>query len=129
MAKFDAGTAVEPMEVDFSKFGGPVGTIPEPSGPQVELFMDRMKAMRKKRGKLLVDGERIQESGDEEAMNKFLEEFPDEELKRESAEAFVWVDECTSNFLAASMLEKLPPRVWAKFLRWFTGEMSPKAND
>lgn len=129
MAKFDAGTAVDPMEVDFSKFGGPVGVIPEPTGPQVELFMDRLKDYRKKRGDLIREGEKVQESGDEEAMDKWVESIPDEELKAESKQHFTWVDELTSNFLDAAMLEKLPPRVWGAFFKWLVGELNPKAKD
>lgn len=129
MAKFDAGTAVDPMEVDFTKYGGPVGEIPEPSGPQVELFMDRLKEYRKKRADLLREGEKLQESGDEEAMDKWIESIPDEELKAESRQHFTWVDELTSNYLAAEMLEKLPPRVWGAFFKWLVGELNPKAKD
>jgi hypothetical protein len=129
MAKFDAGTAVDPMEVDFSKYDGPVGAIPEPDGDQVEAFFDRLKEMRKKRGGLIEQGERLQEAGDQEAISKFLDEFPEDELKSESKEAFKWVEDLTSGYLQAVMLERVPPRVWAKFLRWLAGELSPKAND
>lgn len=129
MSKFDAGTAVDPMEVDFSKFGGPVGDIPEPSGRQVELYIERMKDLRKRRGALVKKGEELQNSGDEEAIDKFLEEIDDETLKSESKQIYSWVQEVTSDFLQADMLENLPPRIWGKFLRWFSGEMNPKADE
>lgn len=129
MAKFDAGTAVEPMEVDFSKYDGPVGAIPEPDGDQVETFFDRLKEMRKKRGGLIEEGERLQETNDQEAISKFLDEFPEDELKSESKEVYKWVEDLTSGYLQAVMLERVPPRVWGKFLRWLSGELSPKASD
>lgn len=129
MAKFDAATAVDPMEVDFSKYDGPVGEIPEPSGPLVESFMDRIKAYRTKRGKLISEGMKLQESGDEEAIDKWMESIPDEELKAESKELYAWTNEVTSGYLSVELMERLPPRVWGAFFKWFVGELSPKASD
>lgn len=129
MAKFDAGTAVDPMEVDFSAFGGPVGTIPEPDGPQVEKFMDRIKEYRRKRSALIREGEKAEQDGDEEAMEKWVESIPEAELKAEAKEMFVWVNEATSNYLTVELLEKLSPRIWSAFFRWFVGELNPKAKD
>lgn len=129
MSKFDATTAIDPMEVDFSKYGGPVGTIPEPSGPQVELFMERIREYRKKRADLAKEGDRIKETGDEEAMEAWLESVPEDELREEAKQMHIWVQELTSDYLQADMLEKLNPRLWTKFFKWLVGEMSPKADD
>src|SRR5690606_33615536 len=41
--KFDASKAVEALEIDLSKYDGPVGVIPEPSDGQVKAFMATMR--------------------------------------------------------------------------------------
>lgn len=45
MAGFDAGSAVEPMDWDFSKFGAGKGTIPEPSDVEIEKFMRKYQVL------------------------------------------------------------------------------------
>lgn len=39
MPKFDSGAAVESLDYDFTAHGGGSGTIPEPTGEQVEKFI------------------------------------------------------------------------------------------
>lgn len=45
MVAFDAGSAVEPMDWDFSKFGAGSGTIPEPSDVEIERFMRKYQIL------------------------------------------------------------------------------------
>jgi hypothetical protein len=45
MAGFDAGSIVEPMNWDFSKFGGGSGTVPEPSDAEVERFLKKYQVL------------------------------------------------------------------------------------
>jgi hypothetical protein len=45
MAAFDAGSAVAPMDWDFSKFGAGKGTVPEPSDIEIERFMKKYRIL------------------------------------------------------------------------------------
>lgn len=45
MAKFDAGTAVEELEFDFTKFGGGSGEIAEPSTAGVNNFFRGLRGL------------------------------------------------------------------------------------
>ena len=67
MAGFDASTAVEPMEYDFTAYGGSKGIVPEPSTKEMQVFQrDFAKVMRK--GQAL-------EISDEEAMKLTDKQF------------------------------------------------------
>ena len=44
MAKFDAGAAVERLDYDFTAYGGPTGTVPEPSEGQIDALLDRLRS-------------------------------------------------------------------------------------
>ena len=45
MSKFDAATAVEEMEYDFSKYVGGVGVIPEPTTGQMNTYVVSMRRL------------------------------------------------------------------------------------
>lgn len=45
MAAFNAETVVEPMDWDFTKYGGGKGTIPEPSDIEVERFLKKYQLL------------------------------------------------------------------------------------
>lgn len=45
MVAFDAGSAVAPMDWDFSKFGAGTGTVPEPSDVEIERFMKKYQIL------------------------------------------------------------------------------------
>lgn len=128
MSKFDAGSAVDPMTVDFSKWDGPVGDIPEPDGDAVDLFMDRLRGLHKEFRGLLSEGEAARESGDEEKMEEWVESADLEKVRGRSAQTREWVEELTQGYLKAEMLKRCGPRVFQKFLSWLTGELSPKAE-
>lgn len=129
MSKFDAGTAVEPMTVDFSKWGGPVGDIPEPDGDAVDLFMSRLRNMYKEYRGLVNEGQKLVDAKDVDAANEFMEKIDWEQIHSRSEEQRMWVQELTQGYLEADMLKQCGPRVFAKFLNWLTGELSPKASE
>lgn len=129
MSKFDAGTAVDPMTVDFSKWGGPVGDIPEPTGDMVDKFMDRMRGLHKEFKGLLAEGEKAQESKDEDTMEAWVEKVDMEAIRGRTAMSREWVSELTQGFLSVEVLTACGPRVFQKFLSWLTGELSPKADE
>ena len=47
MGKFNAATAVERMEYDFTEYGGKAGMIPEPSTGAISAFFAEVKAVMK----------------------------------------------------------------------------------
>lgn len=55
MAKFDAGAAVEPLEFDFTAYGGGSGVISEPSTGRVNNYFADMKEMFREVNRLQQD--------------------------------------------------------------------------
>lgn len=69
MAKFDAGSAVEELEFDFSKFGGGAGSIDEPTTGRVNAFFTGLRTLLKEVRGLQKDTEdldQIEELSEEE---------------------------------------------------------------
>jgi hypothetical protein len=132
MAKFDAGTAVEPMEFDFAKYKGGTGEIPEPTTGLVNDFFVGMRGLIKDAREL---------AGDDVASMDF-EAMDGEEL----AAAFDKMDEKTATAMEfqkksialmselcqgspdAEALGKLPLRVLRAFNQWLLGEINPKKD-
>jgi hypothetical protein len=127
MSKFVAADAVEAMTVDFSKWNGPVGDIPEPTGEQVDTFMKNLRDLHKDYKALLQEGTSAKDSGDDEKMEEFLDKADLDAIRGKSEEQHQWIQEVTSGFIPADLWTRTGPRVFAAFLRWFTGELSPKA--
>lgn len=134
MAKFDAATAVEEMDYDFTKYGGREGVVPEPSTGQVNKYFAGMRVLLR---------EAQAASAKAKALNGVnLEEMGDDEL----AEAFENVDSAVaeaSDFQAKTMellaalcsdqpsveeLSVLPVRVLQAFNKWVIRQINPKSE-
>lgn len=127
MAKFDAGSAVEVMEYDFTKYDGGQGEIPEPSRGQVELFFERIAELKKFTNKAMRDGETIAEDDESgEELEKFIEELSEGELKKYQAELSVWAADVCSQEPSVEDINKLPYRVFGAFMAYLAGELGPK---
>lgn len=133
MAKFDAGTAVEALEWDFSAYGGDKGVIPEPSTAQVNGFFKATKNLVKEVRRLSRDQEAPKPDLDPdkltdedldmltdqiEATGKIAEEY---QAKTRELLAELCSDQPTADQLAV-----LPQRVLAAFSTWLIGELRPK---
>lgn len=117
MAKFNAATAVEPMEFDLSKYGGPVGIIPEPTNGQIEKFFDTMQAAMVQIGaqpgqKLTLEAAAVIPEGLAQIMMNTL------------TTALV---EIGGGSYTGEDIERLPYRVQTAFVAWIVSELSPEA--
>lgn len=130
MAKFDAGTAVESLEYDFTAYGGSEGVIPEPSSGTVKAYFragkDLAKEMRKFKGISDALGD-VDNLSEEEitsrmAMIEEAEEGVDELQERQRG---MLVDLC-GGAVTRDELDRLPFRVFQAFSKWLIGEISPK---
>jgi hypothetical protein len=118
MGKFDAASAVDPLEYDFTKYGGSSGTIPEPTTKQVESFMNAAIEIAGELG--LTPGKPV--SMDEIAgMSKDVAEQMNSQMT-------VRVLALCGDTITAEDLDKLPYRVKAAFIAWLAGELNPESR-
>ena len=146
MAKFNAATAVERMEYDFTEYGGGEGVIPEPTTQAVNEFFSEARAIMKRAKELQarVQGDRAEVSdlNNEEAIEA-LSNLADEagdltnQVQDDMARAISilcgaqWVGENGSATLVggsptADQLKTLPFRVMQAFSTWIMEEIRPK---
>jgi hypothetical protein len=121
MAGFDAATAVEPMDWNFEKFGGGVGTVPEPSTEEMKLF-------QKDFARIMRDGNAL-EMDNEESVKLTEEEF--EELQTKMSAISDRLDVAISTLCkeqpSRAQVALLPFRVKTAFSRWLMEQFNPEA--
>lgn len=130
MAKFDAATAVEDLEYDFTKYGGGAGVIPEPSTGAVNQFFAQMRILLNEAKGLMPNAEQNEEMSPEE-MAETLEGMDDTmakaaEFQGRSAAA---ISALCSGEPSTEDLEKLPLRVSREFTKWLVRQINPKAEE
>lgn len=153
MAKFDAGTAVEVLEYDFTAYGGTAGVIPEPTTAAVNRFFGQVRgiATRARAAQAsLKSAQTLEEGGgdvsNEEAMET-LSSLGDEagsimqQTQDEMVQALAYLtgghyegpaDASDDDRLwvdgtpTKKELQDLPFRVLQKFSEWLMGEINPK---
>lgn len=130
MAGFNAATAVEPLNYDFSAFEGPVGVVPEPSTKQVNAYFDEVKALAKE-----VQASRAAA----DAAAKSVEEDEMTEAKAQEVLATVQegdingydtrMSELTADLCSGSptlkQIDALPFRVRFAFMQWVVQSLRP----
>jgi len=154
MAKFNAATAVESLDYDFTAYGGGEGVVPEPSTGAVNTFFNNMKILAKEVTALSelakeVDVEGMTDedlakhmasideaqAGAEHYQRKTIENLAElcggvrefEEIHTESAEEPVTkIETVVGGSPSVDDLSKLPYRVLQAFSQWLMGEIRPK---
>ncbi len=125
MSKFDAGSAVEPMEYDFSHYGGPTGVTPEPS----DLAFQKFSA---KQAKLMVEASKIEKDMTEADKANKLDSDALEGFQKRSTE----LSDKMSKIIAELCQDKpskedvdvLPYRVKMAYTAHLMGQFSPEAG-
>lgn len=123
MAKFDAGKAVEPMEYDFTAFGGTAGIIPEPSNKQVEDFFNAIGKMAKDLGL----GEDTKDPQVRARLAEFMAGLTDEDIAKYKEDVAKAVDRLCSGTPSGEEYINLPYRVQGAFSAWLASELRPEA--
>lgn len=127
MGKFDAGTAVEAMEYDFTKYGGGAGIIPEPSGDVLDEFMQALAASMSTVQDVTNLGEI--DTTDGEAVAAALAAIKDQDtIKQVDDELTELVARLTQGQPSADDIATLPFRVKQAFIGWLVGQLNPQAE-
>ncbi|AWY07506.1 hypothetical protein SEA_LAZERLEMON_23 [Streptomyces phage LazerLemon] len=122
MAGFDASTAVEPMEYDFTAYEGSKGVVPEPSTKEMQVFQREFaKVMRK--GQAL-------EISDDEAMKLSEKQF--DKLQKDAEAIGEELDELIAGLCKGTPsredVAKLPFRVKTAFSKWLMEQFAPEGG-
>lgn len=148
MGKFDAATAVEALEYDFTAYGGSKGQIQEPSTGAVNAFFNNMKAMFKEVKGLQalanVDVEELDEGQMGDLVGK-MEDVGDISSKFQEHSTGALAELCGATWVpdedaedpkeqghyeggspTHEDLKKLPFRVNQAFTQWLMAEIRPK---
>lgn len=130
MAKFDAASAVEGLEYDFTKYvDGCEGVIPEPSTDQLEAYFKEMsdfaqsaralqnKAQGVQAGTLAPEEiDEVLASMNEVSIAHFIDVLADA------------AGRLCSDQPSAEQIKGLPYRVLQAFIQWITGEFRPEGG-
>lgn len=126
MPHFDAGNIVEPMDYDFTKFGGQKAVIPEPSETQLLTMFSDMDALVKE-----LAGEYVSLPDNPSATD--LVESLNQLTMSESYGPMlagmtrIYSAVC-SNSPSVDELNMLPPRIKALFFQWVAKELRPELD-
>jgi hypothetical protein len=117
MPDFNAGLLVEPISYDFTAFGGPQGTVVEPSQTKMRAFSKKLQA---KFG-----------TSDPAKLGEILKAMTPEEQEALIDEQQALIAELCGGCPSLEDLQNLPQRVLTAFLGYLMGELvgvDPKAR-
>lgn len=134
MTSFNAATAVEQMEYDFTKYidgDEASGIIPEPTTDQMEAYFTSAKAIAKRVKGLQSQAKGLQdrsESGEisDEEMEQVLASMDSVSVKEVQSEMADLISALCSNTPSAETLLRLPYRVLQAFFGWVQGNLRPE---
>lgn len=135
MSRFDAATAVEAMEYDFTKYGGSVGEIPEPTTGQMNDFMVGMRRLlaeyRSQMPTQDDDDEKDPRDMSSEELGQMMDSLEDNmALAAEFNEKSILLTaEFCSHQPSTDELSKLPMRVMRAFSKWLMQQINPKEEE
>ena len=127
MAGFNAGAVVEALDFDFTAFGGPKGTIPEPSNKQVKVFFNRVRDMSLEMRRSSKDFDEEALVDDAEVAASVLSAL-DESSEQYNGEMYNSVTMVCSNVFSREDLENLPYRVQNAFMTWLVEQIRPEGS-
>lgn len=124
MTKFNAATAVEPMEYDFTEYiEGAVGIIPEPSEAQVQTYFKTVSGLateftdlRKRMSSISEDDDEIDTENPDVAA--LMEEVKNLDMTAVLGQITEAVAALCSNEPSVEVINRLPFRVRQAFAKW-----------
>jgi len=123
---FDAGTIVEPLDWDFTRFDAGKGTIPEPSDKAIDTLFKDLSGMSK--NVLEQVGITDSDTSPEELLIA-LADLPEDatigiaDVMKQMAKIFA---KLCKNQPSEAQLLKLPLRIRMRFFVWLAGELRPE---
>lgn len=127
MAKFNAGTAVESMEYDFTDYGGGSGVIPEPTDDILDAFYAQVAEVM---GQVqeTIGGLQNLDTTDPEAVQAALTQVEGSSIMSQVSSALTDVIAgLTQGRPSAEEIGRLPFRVKQAFMGWLVTQFSPEA--
>lgn len=124
MPKFDAGSAVEPLEFDFSKYGGKTGTMPEPSQTEFAKFAAKQQSIQLEALSMQKRLDAADKDGKLDA--EFLAEVEAEGKKLDDRLSAA-IAELFKDQPSVEDMGRLPYRVKQALSVWIVGKFSPEA--
>lgn len=126
MSKFDAGTAVDRMEYDFTAYGGGSGVIPEPSTGQVNQFFKTIRKIVNEANASLKVDDPSEMSNEETAAA--IASMSDEIVEQFSDQMVQAISDLAQGTPSADDIRRLPYRVLGAFTSWIAGELRPEGQ-
>jgi hypothetical protein len=126
---FDAATALEPLDWDFTEFDAGKGVVPEPSEKRVQMFNTKLRDIIIRVTKEQVD---LEDGDAPPTAKQFLEALERASDDGRAEEISNEIDELYADFCkqqpSVEQLRKLPYRYKLAFFRWLQGELRPEAS-
>lgn len=122
MAGFDAGTAVDPMDYDFTTVPGGIGkgTVPEPSTREMKEFQQTFAQIMRDGNKLEIDDEAAAKMSDAD-FKKFQKETDAIGERLDTA-----ISKLCRDMPSREEVASLPFRVKTAFSKWLMEQFSPE---
>lgn len=129
MAGFNAATAVEAMDYDFTAFGGRKGAIPEPSTGQVKEFFKALQAIAAEVRPMMDKAAKANKGELDEADIAELMSMMDDDLVEKQQDKIIdAVAELCGGSPSRDEIAKLPYRVLGAFNAWIGREIRPEGQ-
>jgi hypothetical protein len=126
MSGFDAATVVEPLDYDFTKFGGRKGVIPEPSDAAIGTYYTQLDELLKS-----IAGEHVK-LPDNPSPTDLLEALNQLTMGESYAPMLEGTTEIYAklcqNSPSVEELNMLPPRIRALFFQWMAKQLRPELD-
>lgn len=128
MSKFDAATAVEAMEFDFTAFGGGSGVITEPSQGALETFFKDMSNLQKQFAPVFAQAQTLSKSDmtDDEKSAAIEGLNLDGQLTAMNVAIGDAIERLTDGSVKSVDIANLPFRIQQAFVDWISSELRPE---
>lgn len=126
MSSFDAGNIVEPLDYDFTKFGGRKAEIPEPDEELVIEMYAEMDALTKEVAASFVE---LPENPSAQDLVGALNLVTMSEAYKPMLEGMtkIYAKLCSGS-PSEDELKQLPPRIRGLFFQWMAQQMRPELS-
>jgi hypothetical protein len=126
MPGFDAGTIVEPMDYDFTKFGGRKAVIPEPGEEVVKQMYKEMDELIKSIASEFVT---LPENPSAQDLVESLNQLTMSESYAPMLQGMTEIySRLCANSPSVDELQLIPPRIRALFFQWVAKQMRPELD-
>lgn len=124
MAKFNAATAVEALEYDFTAYSGGSGIIPEPTTGEVQTFFNTIRDLAQEVRNRMQTATSAEVTDADAA--ELMSEMTDDMVQEYQDRIINAVATLTKGQPNAEDIGKLPYRVLSAFTAWLAGALRPE---